>query len=162
MRYNTSMCFVTLATINIREIIFLVVMGLAFLAFIVVIILFSVSNHRDEKHIREIKDLSNSLRVFVIDVQNDTVKYFNSAHLKDRKTSSITTFYNQYKSKEREMLINWIGNLLDNEDETPKFLEIGVYIRSSKRTVTSILEVQKIDYKKQLIFLKHSQIFNKQ
>ena len=154
MRYNTSMCFMTLAAVDIKQIIFLVVMGLSFAALIVVIILFTVSNHRDDNHIKEIKDLSNSLRVFVIDVQNDTVKYFNSAHLKDRRTSSITSFYNQYKSKERETLINWIGNLLENNDETPKFLEISVYIRSSKRTVTSILEVQKIDYKKQLIFIE--------
>ena len=154
MRYNTSMCFAKVATIGWLEIVFLSVAGLAFLAFIAVSILFAISNHRDDNHIREIKDLSNSLRVFVIDIKNDTVKYFNSAHLRDRKTSSITSFYNQYKSKEREMLINWIGNLLENNEETPKFLEIGVYIRSSKKTVTSILEVQKIDYQKQLIFIE--------
>ena len=154
MRYNTSMCFMTYVSFDIQHVLLLGITGLAIIALIAVIIMFGVSNHKDENHFREIKDLSNSLRVFVIDIQNDTVKYFNSAHLRDRKTSSITSFYNQYKSKEREMLINWIGNLLENNEETPKFLEIGVYIRSSKRTVTSILEVQKIDYKKQLIFIE--------
>ena len=144
----------TYVSFDIQQILLLGITGLAFIALVAVIIMFGVSNHKDENHFREIKDLSNSLRVFVIDIQNDTVKYFNSAHLRDRKTSSITSFYNQYKSKEREMLINWIGNLLENNEETPKFLEIGVYIRSSKRTVTSILEVQKIDYKKQLIFIE--------
>lgn len=144
----------TYVSFDIQHVLILGITGLAIIALIAVIIMFGVSNHKDENHFREIKDLSNSLRVFVIDIQNDTVKYFNSAHLRDRKTSSITSFYNQYKSKEREMLINWIGNLLENNEETPKFLEIGVYIRSSKRTVTSILEVQKIDYKKQLIFIE--------
>jgi hypothetical protein len=144
----------TYASFDIQQILLLSIIGLAVISLIAVIIMFGVSNHKDENHFREIKDLSNSLRVFVIDIQNDTVKYFNSAHLRDRKTSSITSFYNQYKSKEREMLINWIGNLLEDNEETPKFLEIGVYIRSSKRTVTSILEVQKIDFKKQLIFIE--------
>ena len=88
MRYNTSMCFISITINSVIELIMIIVAGLAFCAAVVVITLFLVSNHRDENHNREIKDLSNSLRIFVIDVKNDIVRYFNSAHLRERKTSS--------------------------------------------------------------------------
>ena len=83
-------------SINAIEIVFFVVIGLALAALITITILFSVSNVREEKHNKEIKELSNSLRILVIDVANDKVRYFNSAHLRERKTSSITSFYNQF------------------------------------------------------------------
>ena len=154
MRYNTSMCFAVIEINNVMELVMLIVGALALAAAVLIIVLFAISNHRDENHNKEIRDLSNSLRIFVIDVQNDTVRYFNSAHLRDRKTSSITAFYNQFSSKERENLINWIGHLLDNNEDTPKFLEVNVYIQASKQSATSILEVQKIDYQKQVIYLE--------
>ena len=154
MRYNTSMCFAVIEINNVMELVMLIVGALALSAAVLIIVLFAISNHRDENHNKEIRDLSNSLRIFVIDVQNDTVRYFNSAHLRDRKTSSITAFYNQFSSKERENLINWIGHLLDNNEDTPKFLEVNVYIQASKQSATSILEVQKIDYQKQVIYLE--------
>ena len=133
MRYNTSMCFLSVEINGIVELIMLIVGGVALLAMVVVIILFAISNHRDENHDKEIRNLSNSLRIFVIDVKNDTVRYFNSAHLRERRTSSITSFYNQFSSRERENLINWVGHLLENDDETPKFLEVNVYIEASKQ-----------------------------
>ena len=154
MRYNTSMCFLSVEINSIVELIMLIVGGVALLAMVVVIILFAISNHRDENHDKEIRNLSNSLRIFVIDVKNDTVRYFNSAHLRERRTSSITSFYNQFSSGERENLINWVGHLLENDDETPKFLEVNVYIEASRQTAASILEVQKIDYERQVIYIE--------
>ena len=148
MEYNTSMCLLMHSFINVIDIVMLSVAGVAVAALIVVIVLFAVSNHRAEKHKKEINELTNTLRIFVIDIPNDTVRFFNSAHLRERRTTSITTFYNQYFAKERETLINWIGNLLAGDEETPKFLEVTVYIKTAKQNVLSILEVQKIDYEK--------------
>ena len=145
--------FVSFPT-DIVSIIVLSIVGLALIAIVAVIVFYSVLNHKEEKHYKEIGDLSNSLRIFVIDIANEQVRYFNSAHLRERKTTSITTFYNQFASKERENLINWIGNLLEDNDETPRFIELSVYIKSSKQSVTSILEAQKIDYKKQVIYIE--------
>ena len=154
MRYNTSMCFAQITINSIAEFIMLGVIALAVIAIGLIIAFFAISNHRDDNHDKEIKDLSNSLRIFIIDVPNDVVRYFNSAHLRERKTTSITAFYNQFSLKERENLIHWIGKLLENLEDTPRFLEVSVYIKSSKQSSTSILEVQKIDYSKQVIYLE--------
>ena len=154
MRYNTGMCFLSVEINSVIELIMLCVGGAAVVAMIIVIVLFAISNHKDENHDKEIRDLSNSLRIFVIDVKNDTVRYFNSAHLRERRASSITSFYNQFSSRERENLINWVGHLLENDEETPKFLEVNVYIEASRQTAASVLEVQKIDYERQVIYIE--------
>ena len=153
MRYNTSMCLFASFSTDISSIIFIAVVGLVVATLVFLIVTYSVLRHRDDIHSKEITNLSNSLRIFVIDVQNDQVRYFNSSHLRERKISSITSFYNQFEAKQREELINWIGRLLEDK-ETPKFMEVSVYLRSSRQNVTSILEVQKIDYAKQMIFLE--------
>ena len=89
-----------------------------------------------------------------MDVKNDKVSYFNSSKLQGRKTSSITTFYNQFSTRERENLITWIGDLLEDVDGVKNFIEISTYIKQSNKNVSSILQVQKIDYDKQIIYLE--------
>ena len=95
-------------------------------------------------------DKSNTIRVYVVDVKNDIVKYFNSSALRIKQTSSVTAFYSQFSSKDRQALISWIGDLLDKDVETNKFFEEKIYIKRKKKTYSSILSATKIDFEKQL------------
>lgn len=102
----------------------------------------------------KIVDSSNSLRVFVIDVKNDSVRYFNRSKLKKRRFSSMTDFYNQFPSNEREKLIDWIGDLIDPDKTVPNYLEINVIVSRNHRNYFSLLQVGKIDREKQLIYIE--------
>lgn len=152
--YNTSMRslieFDFADPINIVGM--LIILG-AFVALVVIFIMFLVLHYSQKKFINDIENASNTLRIYVVDVKNDNVSYFNSSSLTARKSSSITSFYNQFESREREKLISWIGDLLENK-ETPKFLEIKVFIKVKKTHVSSLLQVQKIDLKNQIIYLE--------
>ena len=154
MMYNTCMRSLSVFGFSIEQFELMVVSFVALAIIIFICIYSGVLNHRDLKHRKDIKDLSNKTRIYVVDVENDIVNYFNSDRLKERKTSSITVFYNLYDSKDREILINWIGNLLDKNSGASKFLEIKIYSRKERQYFPTILEVQKIDYKKQTIFLE--------
>ena len=131
----------------------MVVIASAIIALIVIFIMFLVLHFSQKKFINDIENASNTLRIYVIDVKNDNVSYFNSSQLTARKSSSITSFYNQFESREREKLISWVGDLLENK-EAAKFLEIKVFIKVKKTYVSSLLQVQKIDYRKQIIYLE--------
>lgn len=155
MEYNTSMrSLVEFNLDSIEGILISAVSILAIVLLIAVVVLFLLLRHSERKYKEQVDDCSNTLRIFVVDVKNDRVNYFNSSYLRKRKTSSITSFYNQFQSQEREKLIAWVGELLDNNEQTQKFLEIRVYIKSKKMNVPSILEVQKIDLRKQIIYLE--------
>lgn len=126
----------------------------AILGIIGVIIVFGLMSRNQKKYRREIFDSSNTLRIYVLDITNDKVSYFNSSFLRNRKTCDISTFYNQFKAKERDKLISWIGDLIDNKENTPKTLEIKVFIKSKKMNVSSVLSVAKIDEPHGVVYLE--------
>ena len=154
MMYNTLMRLISAIELSTFQIEILIVSFLALCIIVFISVYYGVLNHQESIHTKDIRDLSNKTRIYVVDVENDIVNYFNSDRLKERKTSSITVFYNLYESKERERLINWIGDILNPEISAPKYLEIQIYSRSSRQYFPTILEVQKIDMKKQVIFLE--------
>ena len=117
-------------------------------------IFYFVGRHKEKNYNTKIVDASNSLRVFVIDVKNDTVRFFNRSKLKNRRTSSMTEFYNQFPSNEREKLIDWIGDLIDPEKNAPNYLEISVFVQRNHRNYFSLLQVEKIDRERQLIYIE--------
>ena len=64
MRYNTSMCFLSIIPDSIIELVMIVVAASAFVAAVIIVVLFAVLRHKEENHDTEIRDLSNSLRIF--------------------------------------------------------------------------------------------------
>ena len=108
---------------------------------IIFIISFIVVQTKNKKEEIELSDASNSLRVYIVDAKNDKVRYFNRSRLTRKKTSSITDFYNQFHANDRDKIITWIGNLLDNVEDTPKYLEINVLFNYNKKSYFSILQV---------------------
>lgn len=163
MLYNTSMRSMIGFEFSTTEgLIAFIVIVVALVAIIAITATFVLSYFQRKKYEQDVIDSSNTLRIFVVNVKDDKVDYFNSSYLRNRKKSSITAFYNQFQSHDREKLINWVGDLIDGVEDTPKFLEVYVYIKEKKINVPSILEVQKIDTKKQLIYLEsHLLKFNR-
>lgn len=121
---------------------------------IIFIISFIVVQTKNKKEEIELSDASNSLRVYIVDAKNDKVRYFNRSRLTRKKTSSITDFYNQFHANDRDKIITWIGNLLDNVEDTPKYLEINVLFNYNKKSYFSILQVSKVDREKGIIYLE--------
>ena len=115
------------------------------------IISFSISRKNDFKHVDKIEDLSSSVRIYIVDLKNDTVKYFNRSSLKAIKTSSIIDFYNQFRVDERMKLIKWVSSILDPEKRAKDYLEINTLERRRKKVCFSILQVQKVDYENKII-----------
>ena len=134
-----------------------IVLAILLLASLVVFITitFVLSFHNENKFERLLKESTNSLRVYVIDLKNDVVYYFNRINLKERKTLKVTEFYNHFAINEREDLMTWINSLVDKEKEDDVMLmkEAHVPSKSKKRLFLSLLQVEKIDYKKSLIFI---------
>lgn len=118
------------------------------------LIFYFVGKYNEKNYNTKIVDASNSLRVFVIDVKNDSVRYFNRSKLTKRRTSTMTDFYNQFPSNERERLIKWIADLIDPEKNPPNYLEINVIVSRNHRNYFSLLQVGKIDRSKQLIYIE--------
>ncbi len=106
------------------------------------------------KYTRQLKDASNSIRLYVIDLENETVSYCNRANLRKRFTITIADFYNRFQANERADLIEWVNDLVDKEKENvPLFKEIHVISKHRKFNLFSLLQVVKVNANKRLIYL---------
>ena len=129
--------------------------SIAILGVLVVLILISyaINRHQMDRYKKEIEDQSNSVRVFVVDIPHDKVTYFNVTSLSDVKTYTLGEFYQHFPIAEQKKVINWINALGDPGTSAPEFLEVDVQDSKFKRQTFSLLQVEKVDKKKQVIHL---------
>ena len=139
---------------DIPSLILLIVFGALLLALLIIIISFFISRYSDKKYRKDIKDQANTVRVYIIDIKNNTVRFFNRSNIREQRTISVTDFYNQFPNFEREKLIEWIGSLIDSSKSTPDYFEIDVIMSKNKRAYFSMLQVQEVDKEKQIIHLE--------
>lgn len=139
-------------TFTERNLIYVFVLA-ALIILILVIISYGVFNSNNRKHLRKIKSKSNTANIFVIDAANDCVSYFNLSALEKKTTTSMTDFYNIFSSEDRDKLISWINDLLNDVEGTKNYIEVSRYVRRQKKNLINILQVQKVEYKKSLIYL---------
>lgn len=131
-----------------------ITLGIFGVALIVVIIIFVVSSSKEKRIQNEINDLKTTTRVFIIDIKNDSVKFFDRSRLHIVRTCSLIQFYNNFAPKDRIALIEWIGDLLNQKTKTNPYLELSILDSSKNRLTYSILQLHKIDFQKQLIHLE--------
>lgn len=136
---------------SLGSIFLLVGIILAALAIIAVSLLFGLSYYFNKKYDTQIRDASFSVRVYTIDLENETVTFFNRSNLKKRTTFSIIKFYEHFPVDEREDLIGWINDLIDDEADVQRYKEIHVLAKHRKSNFFSFLEVKDVDYKKKVI-----------
>lgn len=98
-------------------------------------------------------DASNSIRIYIIDLNNEKVEFFNRANLKKRYAVPLVEFYNFFPSSEREEIIDWITDLTDKDKDTSSFKEAHVISRKRKSNFYSLLQVEKVNYKSQVVYI---------
>lgn len=101
-----------------------------------------------------ISDQRNSVRIFVLDLGKNVVTYFNVNSPSKRKQETLDKFYCHFPSSEQKKIVNWIDALMDPNSEPSDFLEIDVSDTSDKKQYFSMLQVESVDRKLQVIHLQ--------
>jgi len=110
---------------------------------------FHISN-RFEKYIMRNE---NSVRSFIINKGEKTVRYFNLNQVKDVKTIPLEKFYVPFSSDQIERIDAWLNDLLKKTSDVEEYLECEVYIGKMKKKYNSILKCTAVDYEKKLIHI---------
>ena len=112
-------------------------------ALITLSIIFIYNRYRSKKFDVLLKDQSNSIRIFKIDLASETVIYFSRSNLKRKILLTLEQFYEQFYFEDRERLREWIEDLLsdDKRKDAPMYLEADINISKSHKTNYSLLKV---------------------
>lgn len=150
-RYNLIVFFTKVSDLSI--LLLVIGISLAALALISFVIVLIIIHSKDRKFDVLLKDASNTIRIYILDLANDKVNYFNRSNLRKRYSIPLVEFYNHFQENEREDLISWVHDLIDKEKETSNFKEVHVISKNRKSNFYSLLQIEKVNYRKQLIYM---------
>ena len=130
----------------------IVVVILAFLAFMISSVAISFS--KDRKYVDRMKAESTTLRIYIIDVKNNSVIYFNRSDLKNKREIDMNTFYSHFHMNDIDKIKAWIFAICTNYQTADKYMEADVLVNHGKQTYYSLLKLQKYDTNQGIIHLE--------
>ena len=125
---------------------------LAFSLGIAITILVASQGHK--RYLNRLMTESTTLRIYVIDVKNDVVTYFNRSDLRNKKTIDMTTFYSHFHANDIDKIKEWVFSICTNYASADRYLEADVLMNHGKSTYFSLLKLLKYDAIQNIIHLE--------
>ena len=130
----------------------LVIVVLLFLTFLFVSL--SISYRQDYKYSEKLKNESTTLRIFILDMKNNSVVYFNRSDLRNKKQIDLNTFYSHFHTNDIDKVKNWIFSICTDYKSADKYLEADIVINHGRNTFFSLLKLLKYDPNEGIIHLE--------
>lgn len=124
------------------------------LVLVAVLIFFIATERSNEAYKRALEELSNSVRVFILNIKENDVSYFNVTSLKTIHHCTMSEFYQKFPIEEQKRVINWISAVADKSTQAPDYLETDIQENRTRRQYFSMLQVEAVDFQKQIIHLQ--------
>ena len=125
---------------------------LLFVTFLV--LTYILSGRRDQSYDKRIKAESTTLRIYIIDVKNNKVTYFNRSDLKGKKEIDMTAFYSHFHVNDVDKIKSWVYSICTDYKNADNYLEADVVINHGRSTYFSLLKLQKYDPNEGIIHLE--------
>ena len=130
----------------------LVLLVLSFLTFLIITLL--LSYRKEYKYLEKIKTESTTLRIFIVDMKNNSVVYFNRSDLRNKKQIDLNTFYSHFHTNDIDKIKSWIYSICTDYKTADKYLEADVIVNHGKMTFFSLLKLLKYDPNEGIIHLE--------
>ena len=121
----------------------LLLLVLGFLTFLIITLVLSYG--KDYKYIERLKTESTTLRIFVVDMKNNSVLWFNRSDLKNKHKTDLTTFYSHFHVNDVDKIKSWIFSICTDYKSADKYIEADVLVNHGKNTYYSLLKLLKYD-----------------
>ena len=129
------------------------ILGLLVLAIILLVSLAFV-RRKEERYRVALDEQSNSIRVFIIDIPHDNVKFFNVTTLRKVSECTLGQFYQHFPVAQQKRVINWVNAISDPGTSCPDYLETDVTDHHARKQYFSLLQLEHVDHEKGLIHIE--------
>ena len=113
-----------------------------------------LSLRKDKNYDKLIKAESTTLRIYIIDVKNNKVVYFNRSDLKNKKTTDLNSFYSHFHDNDVDKIKTWIFSICTDYKHADSYLEADVLVNHGRSTYFSLLKLLKYDPNEGVIHLE--------
>lgn len=111
---------------------------------ILITFLFIVYVKRNKEYRELIDGESSSTLIFIIDIKQNKITYFNKSDMRNKVTSDLMSFYSRFHPNDVEEVKGWIFSICVDPKTTEQYLEADVLI-NSKKPCFSLLKLLKYD-----------------
>ena len=122
--------------------------------FITSMALFFSAERSNEHYKRILAEQSSSVRVFIMDLAHDEVRYFNVVDIREMHRCTVAEFYAKFPVAEQKRVINWINAVADPTTQAPDYLEVDIQESHTRRHYFSMLQVESVNHERQIIHLQ--------
>ena len=130
----------------------IMILIVGFLTFMIVSIALSFA--KDRKYVERMQTESTTLRIYIVDVKNNSVIYFNRSDLKNKKQIDMNTFYSHFHINDIDKIKSWIFSICTDYKAADKYIEADVLVNHGKYTYFSLLKLLKYDPNEGIIHLE--------
>lgn len=135
-------------------IIFTIVVSIVVLLLVFFIVTFIIQRFKDNKIRKEIEKESSTIRIYVVDVKNNHVVYFNKSDLKNKYHINLNDFYSKFHPSDINKLKDWIFSIYMPQSNPEEYLEIDVMLDKGRQSSFSLLKLVKYNAEKGIIHLE--------
>lgn len=155
--------------LNIYYLLTIILVGVILLTLFITILMYFI---REKNRNKRVKDAINSSRIYVIDLLDNRYDYFQLNKLSNDITrpsgddmNSIirnqkAQFYRQFSEKDQIDFEDWINNLLNRPESTPKIKDVTIKFSSTKKEALALFEVLHVSFEDKRIYLKSVVLMN--
>ena len=129
------------------------ILGLFVLLLILTISLIITRRSHDKYQI-VLDEQSNSVRIFVIDLPHDQVRFFNVMTLREVSQCTLGQFYQRFPVSQQQRVINWINAISDPGTACPDYLETDIHDHHAKKQYFSLLQLEHVDRERGIIHIQ--------
>ena len=133
---------------------FFIITMLLFFFLVFMLVSYILSTKRDRGYDNRLQAESTTLRIYIIDVKNNSVTYFNRADLKNKKQTDLNTFYSHFHVNDIDKIKTWVFSICTNYKNADKYLEADVLVNHGRNTYFSLLKLLKYDPNEGIIHLE--------
>lgn len=128
------------------------------LVFATFLIFYIFEERNEAKSLKLVQTKSASIRVFMLDLINNTVLCFSRSEIREKTLGGIDIFYKQFHPSERERINQWFYDLLAEKPDTPSYLEADIINEGKKQAYFLLLQTYKVDRAQKRIYLESTRL----
>lgn len=130
---------------DISFICFFAIICASIIVLMFLILSFLIDNKRTLSYLNKINSVSNSTRIFSINMKQNSVIYFNRSNMRHKKPIQLNEFYSIFHLNDIEKVKSWIFSICVDVKSAPEYLEADIMRRNKKNAYFALLKLIKYD-----------------
>lgn len=139
---------------NEKFVMLLIVIVIALATIAAGLVLYFLTRHLRNEYEKQVEEENNSTKIYIINVKNNKITYFNRSDIKHKKTMDLLDFYSTFHPNDIEKVKNWVFSICVDFKNSEQYVEADVVSNRGKISSFCLLKLIKYDSENSLLYVE--------